>query len=136
MFEKLKRSDSIQQDAGMMEQEKPENKAERTAEQPQGSSDIGIGELMNKRAKLEEAIDYVGLMIKNLKDKLVKVSEYIEEENRGIRELASKRAQVENEADEVGSLIGSLRNKLANIDSIVEGEENRVKSIKETRPKA
>ena len=33
------------------------------------SSQIGIGSLMDKRAKLEDAIDYVGLMIKNLKDK-------------------------------------------------------------------
>ena len=71
-------------------------------------SEIGIGELIGKRAKLEEAIDYVGLMIKNLKDKrtllekdieeesvdiknlkekLQKINEYIEEENRGIKEL-------------------------------------------------
>ena len=69
--------------------------------------EIGIVELMDKRAKLEEAIDYVGLMIKNLKDKrtvlekdieeesvdiknlkekLEKVSQYIEEENKGIKE--------------------------------------------------
>ena len=90
---------------------------------PNSESPIGIGELMGKRAKLEEAIDYVGLMIKNLKDKrtmlekdieeesvdiknlkekLQKVSEYIDEENRGIQELADKRIKVENEADEVG----------------------------------
>jgi hypothetical protein len=31
--------------------------------------DIGIKALMDKRTKLEEAIDYVGLMIKDLKDK-------------------------------------------------------------------
>ena len=89
---------------------------------PSTESEIGIGELMGKRAKLEEAIDYVGLMIKNLKDKrtllekdiedesvdiknlkekLQKVNEYIEEENRGIVELTNKRKAVENEADEV-----------------------------------
>ena len=32
-------------------------------------SDIGISSLMDKRAKLEEAIDYVGMMISNLKEK-------------------------------------------------------------------
>ena len=37
------------------------------------SSQIGIGSLMDKRAKLEDAIDYVGLMVKNLKDKRTKL---------------------------------------------------------------
>lgn len=117
-------------------------------------SEIGIGSLMNKRAKLEEAIDYVGLMIKNLKDKrtllekeiedesvdiknlkekLAKVSEYIEEENRGIRELTQKRSQVEREADTVASMINNLREKLVGIDRIVDDEGNRVKKIKEAR---
>ena len=32
-------------------------------------SQLGIQELMNKRFKLEEAIDYVGIMINNLKGK-------------------------------------------------------------------
>ncbi len=32
-------------------------------------SQLGIQELMNKRFKLEEAIDYVGSMIKELRDK-------------------------------------------------------------------
>jgi len=47
------------------------------------SSQIGIGSLMDKRAKLEDAIDYVGLMIKNLKDKrtdwkkILKMSQWI-----------------------------------------------------------
>jgi len=117
-------------------------------------NEIGIGALMNKRAKLEEAIDYVGLMIKNLKDKrtslekeiedesvdiknlkekLAKVSEYIEEENRGIKELTQKRSQVEREADTVASMINNLREKLAGIDRIVDDEGNRVKKIKEAR---
>ena len=112
--------------------------------------EIGIVELMSKRAKLEEAIDYVGLMIKNLKDKrtvlekdieeesvdiknlkekLEKVSQYIEEENRGIKELAHKRQQVENEADEVGSLINSLRDRLSGIDRIIDNEGTKVKKI-------
>jgi chromosome segregation ATPase len=156
MFEKFKKTEEFQQDTGMLEQEKPRVEAERIAEQTPSGSEIGIADLMNKRAKLEEAIDYVGLMIKNLKDKrtrlvkeiedesvdiqnlkekLVKVGEYIEEEGRGIRDLSNKRAQVEKQADEVGALIGNLRSKLASIDSVVEGEENKVKSIKESRQK-
>ncbi len=37
------------------------------------ASSIGIDALMDKRVKLEEAIDYVGVMIKNLKDKRTKL---------------------------------------------------------------
>ncbi len=117
-------------------------------------SQIGIGELMGKRAKLEEAIDYVGLMIKNLKDKrtllekdieeesvdiknlkekLHKVSEYIDEENKGIQELTGKRKQVEDEADEVGSIINSLRDRLSSIDKVIDDEGSRVKRVKESR---
>jgi predicted transcriptional regulator len=105
----------------MMEERIDENTNESVTVEasPSTESTIGIGELMGKRAKLEEAIDYVGLMIKNLKDKrtmlekdieeesvdiknlkekLQKVSEYIDEENRGIQELSDKRMKVENEA--------------------------------------
>ena len=39
--------------------------------------EIGIRALMDKRTKLEEAIDYVGLMIKNLKDKRTKLEKNI-----------------------------------------------------------
>lgn len=120
------------------------------------SSDIGISALMDKRAKLDEAIDYVGLMIKNLKDKrtrlekdieqesvdiknlkekLMKVSEYIEEENQGIQNLKMKRSAVEKEADEVGNFISNLRNKLSGIDRVIDDEGNKVKSFKESRPK-
>lgn len=120
------------------------------------SSDIGISALMDKRAKLDEAIDYVGLMIKNLKDKrtrlekdieqesvdiknlkekLMKVSEYIEEENQGIQNLKMKRSAVEKEADEVGDFISNLRNKLSGIDGIIDDEGNKIKSFKESRPK-
>ena len=45
------------------------------------SSQIGIGSLMDKRAKLEDAIDYVGLMVKNLKDKRTKLEKDIEDED-------------------------------------------------------
>ncbi len=115
---------------------------------------IGIRALKDKRVKLEEAIDYVGLMIKNLKDKrtnlekeiedesvdiknlkekLMKVSEYIEEENQGIGNLTRKRGAVEHEADEVGTLINNLRGKLSGIDSVVSTEGERIKNFKESR---
>ena len=74
-------------------------------------SQIGIEQLMGKRFKLEEAIDYVGGMIKdlkekrtnlvkniedesvdikNLKEKLTKINQFIQEENQGLQDLTSK----------------------------------------------
>ena len=41
-------------------QETAESNVESQVEAPSSDSDIGISSLMNKRAKLEEAIDYVG----------------------------------------------------------------------------
>ena len=73
--------------------------------------------------------------IKNLKEKLMKVNEYIEEETQGIQSLTNKRSSVEREADEVTSLITSLRDKLAGIDRIVDDEGSRIKSFKESRSK-
>jgi len=71
MFDRLKK-----QEGEEMVEEKPieESKIESTENKDSSSflddsSQIGIGELMDKRARLDEAIDYVGLMIKNLKDK-------------------------------------------------------------------
>ena len=43
-----------------------------------------------KRAKLEEAIDYVGLMIKNLKDKRTLLEKDVEEEAVDIKNLKEK----------------------------------------------
>ena len=60
-------------------QETVESNAEPQAEAPQGDSDIGISSLMNKRAKLEEAIDYVGGLIANLKEKRTNLEKEIEE---------------------------------------------------------
>ena len=118
--------------------------------------DIGIKALMDKRTKLEEAIDYVGLMIKdlkdkrtnleksiedesvdikNLKEKLVKVGQYIEEEKQGIRTLQQKRGEVEKEADDVAIMITNLREKLISIDQVVNDEGNKIAKFKETRPK-
>ncbi len=120
------------------------------------SEDIGIKALMDKRTKLEEAIDYVGLMIKNLKDKrtglekniedesvdiknlkekLVKVSQYIEEEKQGIKSLQQKRGQVEKEADDVANIINDLREKLVSIDHVVNEEGSKIAKFKETRTK-
>ena len=67
MFDKFK-----EEKGGEMMEERIEenvNEEELVDVSPNSESTIGIGELMGKRAKLEEAIDYVGLMIKNLKDK-------------------------------------------------------------------
>ncbi|MGB9125837.1 MAG: transcriptional regulator [Nitrosotalea sp.] len=120
------------------------------------SEDIGIKALMDKRTKLEEAIDYVGLMIKdlkdkrtslekniedesvdikNLKEKLVKVGQYIEEEKQGIRTLQQKRGLVEKEADDVATMITNLRERLISIDQVVNEEGNKIAKFKETRPK-
>ena len=49
--------------------EEPTSQPQTSEESSSSASQLGIQELMNKRAKLEEAIDYVGLLIKNLKDK-------------------------------------------------------------------
>ena len=120
------------------------------------SEDIGIKALMDKRIKLEEAIDYVGLMIKdikdkrtslekniedesvdikNLKEKLAKVGQYIEEEKQGIKTLQQKRGEVEKEADNVAVMITNLRERLITIDQVVNEEGNKIAKFKETRPK-
>ena len=118
------------------------------------SSQIGIGSLMDKRAKLEDAIDYVGLMIKNLKDKrtrlekdiedesvdiknlkekLGKINEFIQDENNGLEELTNKRAGVEKEADEVGNIIYGQRDKISGIDKILADEADKIKRFKESK---
>ncbi len=169
MFEKF-RKDHVEHEESsgseMVEErpkEEPEyNNTEKgvSESQPQTESSsssegqIGIRALKDKRVKLEEAIDYVGLMIKNLKDKrtnlekeiedesvdiknlkekLMKVSDYIEEENQGIGNLTRKRGAVEHEADEVGTLINNLRGKLSGIDSVVNTEGDRIKNFKDAR---
>ncbi len=148
--------DKFREGEGEMVEERREERTnvEESTTTIESGSEIGIGELIGKRAKLEEAIDYVGLMIKNLRDKrtllekdieeesvdiknlkekLQKVSEYIEEENRGIQDLSIKRKQVEDEADQVGTIINTLRDRLSGIDRIIGDEGNRVKRIKESR---
>ena len=120
----------------------------------QTASQIGIEALMDKRVKLEEAIDYVGLMIKNLKDKrtklvkniedesvdiknlkekLTKINQFIQDENEGLQQLTSKRSQVEKDADDVGNIVYGLRDKISEIDKIVADEASRIKSFKDSR---
>ena len=106
MFEKFKKTEESQQSTGMLEQEKPKIEAERIAEQGGSGSEIGIGDLMNKRAKLEEAIDYVGLMIKNLKDKRTKLVKEIEDESVDIQNLKEKLVKVSEYIEEEGRGIG------------------------------
>ena len=58
MFDKFK-----EEKGGEMMEERIEenvNEEESVETSPNNESTIGIGELMGKRAKLEEAIDYVG----------------------------------------------------------------------------
>ena len=133
----------------------PEHIEQFSMSQP--TEDIGIRSLMDKRTKLEEAIDYVGLLIKNLKDKrtkleksiedesvdiknlkekLMKVGQYIDEEKQGIKVLQQRRTGVEKEADDVGVIINNLREKLMSIDSIVNEEGSKIEKFKESRPKS
>ena len=89
MFDKFK-----DQEGGEMEKEKPEEKTMVDSSFSENSSEIGIGDLMNKRAKLDEAIDYVGLMIKNLKDKRTGLEKDIEDESVDIKNLKEKLEKV------------------------------------------
>jgi len=117
-------------------------------------SQLGIEGLMDKRFKVGEAIDYVGSMIKelrdkranlqksiedesvdikNLKEKLTKINQFIQEENEGLQELTRKRSEVEKDADEVGNIVYSLRDKITEIDKIVADEASRINSFKSSK---
>jgi len=97
MFDKFKK-----EEGGEMVEERTEERSNVTesTETIVESSQIGIGELMGKRAKLEEAIDYVGLMIKNLKDKRTLLEKDIEEESVDIKNLKEKLQKVSEYIDE------------------------------------
>ena len=56
-----------------------------------GQSQIGIEQLMGKRFKLEEAIDYVGGMIKDLKEKRTNLVKNIEDESVDIKRSEERR---------------------------------------------
>ena len=125
--------------------------------QPTSQTEIGIGNLKDKRVKLEEAVDYVGLLIANLKEKrtrlekeveeesvdiknlrakLAKVGEYIQEEGQSLQNLSSKRSVVEQQADEVCGIIDNLRGHLAKINQVVEDEGTTIKEFKNSREKS
>ena len=69
-FESLKNQDNSSESEPEPQQEtttySPPAEETPSYSSSQTESQIGIGALMDKRVKLEEAIDYVGLMIKNL----------------------------------------------------------------------
>ncbi len=77
-------------------EDKPEEnvKSVESTSTVESVSEIGIEELIEKRGKLEEAIDYVGLMIKNLKDKRTLLEKDIEEESVDIKNLKEKLQKV------------------------------------------
>ena len=68
-----------------------------------------------------------------MKEKLTKISQFIQEENQGLEELTRKRSEVEKDADDVGNLVYSLRDKISEIDKIVANEGNRIKSFKDSK---
>lgn len=115
---------------------------------------LGIGELMNKRAKLEDAVDYVGVMITNLRDKrtglekeiedesveiknihekLVKVQEYIETERQGIESLKVRRASVDAYANKAAERMNALRGLISELDGVVKSELEQTRSFRESK---
>ena len=74
--------------------------------------------------------------IKNLRAKLAKVGEYIQEEGQSLQNLSSKRSVVEQQADEVCGIIDNLRGHLAKINQVVEEEGNVIKDFKNSREKS
>jgi len=59
-------------------------------------SQLGIEQLMDKRFKLGEAIDYVATMIKELRDKRTGLVKSIEDESVDIRNLKEKLTKIIN----------------------------------------
>ena len=68
-----------------------------------------------------------------MKEKLTKISQFIQEENEGLQELTRKRSEVEKDADEVGNIVYSLRDKITEIDKIVADEASRINSFKSSK---
>ena len=67
------------------------------------------------------------LILRNLKEKLTKINQFIQEESEGLQELTRKRSEVEKDADDVGNIVYSLRDKISEIDKIVADEASRIK---------
>ena len=122
LFDVFKDEDKDSDNGGMTEEYRSEDApsdfqsepepAEKTTSysQPEttGQSQLGIEELMGKRLKLEEAIDYVGGMIKNLKEKRTNLVKTIEDESVDIKNLKEKLTKIsqfiqeENQGLEIG----------------------------------
>ena len=77
--------------------------------------------------------DAYSVLIRNLKEKLTKINQFIQEENEGLQQLTSKRSQVEKDADDVGNIVYGLRDKITEIDKVVADEASRIKSFKDSR---
>ena len=88
-----------------------------------------IRELTQLRDKIEQKID-AAVDIKNLREQLIKIREYIDEENKGIENLTKKRSQVESEADEVRGIIGNFTEMISGIDGMVNKEKEKVTQFK------
>lgn len=122
----------------------------------QGGADnsLGIRDLMDKRTKLENAVDYVGVMITNLRDKrtglekeiedesveiknihekLVKVQEYIDTERQGIELLKKRRAVVDAYADEATERMSALHDLISDLDVVVKSELENTRSYRESK---
>ena len=82
------------------EQVKIPEHIQQTRMSTSSEDNIGIKALMDKRTKLEEAIDYVGLMIKDLKDKRTNLEKSIEDESVDIKNLKEKLVKVGQYIDE------------------------------------
>ena len=68
-----------------------------------------------------------------MKEKLTKISQFIQDENEGLQELTRKRSEVEKDADDVGNIVYSLKDKISEIDKIVADEASRIKSFKASK---
>ena len=91
-----------------------------------------ITDLKSKRTSLEKDVDDKHVDIKKLKEKLLKVNSFIDEEDKGIAQLTQKRVLVEKEVDDIGDLIINLRDKLSGVDTIIENEKNIISDIKKS----
>ena len=87
--EEMPREGTVE-NAGTIPESAPPDSPQQAAPESPG---IGIDALMNKRVKLEEAIDYVGLMIRNLKEKRTNLEKEIEDESVDIKNLREKADQ-------------------------------------------
>ena len=89
-----------------------ETQNDQVPSQPTSQAEIGIGNLKDKRVKLEEAVDYVGLLIANLKEKRTRLEKEVQEESVDIKNLREKLAKVGEYIQEEGQSLQSLSSKI------------------------